>query len=73
MADEHHVVRLHVLERECDSRIRAIADLRNALTARAPVRPHQPIGIGFVDLRGGQALVGAVIPLGEQRQKPRRR
>ena len=65
MADEHHVARLHLLERHGDSRIGAITDLRNAFTAGTAVCPHQPIGFGLVDLRGGQTLVGAVIPLGQ--------
>ena len=38
------------------------------LTAGASVRPHQPVGHRLADLRGGQALVVAVIPFGDQRR-----
>ena len=39
----------------------------DALAARAAVRPHQPVRDGLADLVGGQALVVAVVPFGEQR------
>ena len=40
-------------------------DLLGGLPARARVRPDRPARVGLADLRGGEALVVAVVPLDE--------
>ena len=64
--DEQHVAALHLLERVTDGVVSPVADLLQVLSARAAVRPHQPVGHLLADLLRGQALVVAVIPLGQQ-------
>src|SRR5882757_592947 len=66
MPHEHHVTRRHQLQRQSDGPVRALADLRHGFAVRAAVSPDRPTGMGFVNLRARHALVGAVIPLGEQ-------
>jgi hypothetical protein len=39
------------------------SDLRRRLPAGTALRPKVPVGAGLVDLRGGQSLVLAVVPL----------
>ena len=65
VTDENHVAVFHVLQRHCDGTVSAVAHLLNTFAPGASMCPHQPVGHGFVDLVGGQALVGAVVPFGE--------
>lgn len=55
-----------MLQGQRDGAVSAIVYLCDAFSSWAAVRPHQPIGFGFPDLRRRKALIGTVIPFGEQ-------
>ncbi len=65
MADEDHVTRGQLPQRQRHHLVGAIADLRHALAAGTAVRPDQPIGFVGADLCGGQTFVATVVPFGE--------
>ena len=52
VTDEQHVTSVHVLQRVRDGAVGPVADLLRRFTARASVRPHQPVGHGLSDLPG---------------------
>ena len=71
--DEHHVAGLHVRQRQRDGPVGAAADLRDALAAGASVRPDQPVGHRFADLRGGRGPRSRRNPIRRAGATPRRR
>src|SRR3984893_9584136 len=66
MTHEHHVARRHQSQSQRNGPVGAVADLRDAFTAWATVRPDRPMGLCSVDLRGRHAFVRSVIPFTEQ-------
>ena len=65
VSDQDHVAMRHGRRHPVQQFVGPLGHLRRALATRNRMRPHAPVRHRLPDLVGGQALVVAVIPLGE--------